>query len=535
MSDSGPAGAPLAGTPLGTAQSGVAHPAGVGATPVQPQQEVRAERAPETAQPAGDPSYKWKVLLVTGSGIYMSTLSNGIVNVALPVLTREFNASLVLAQWVVLAYILCITGLLLPAGRLADMLGRKEVFLTGFVVFATGAALCGLAPSLEWLIAARVLQGIGGAMVQANSGALVTLAFPRTERGRALGMIGSSVSAGALTGPVVGGIITHYWGWRAAFYVIVLVSAIATPAGLRLLRKSPVNRDQRFDLLGAALFMLAVGSLMLGLNRGPLSGWTSPLVLGLFATSLASAVAFLFVEQRVKQPTVDLRLFRNRGFSAAVGAGFLSFLAISTTVLLMPFYFQYVLKLPPDQAGFLLAIQSLTMMLLSPISGWLSDHLGSRMMTAVGLSLEVLGLGSIALLTEYENPLWAAARLALLGRELKIASASPSSAMYGSVPPERLGLVGGFQALTRNLGQSIGQTFAGVLWSVGTLAAVGAMAAGGAMAGADSSAATQAPPEAMMAGFRLAFTWATIVAAGALLVSLFGRPKDAPREAGAAH
>ncbi|HET7770746.1 MAG TPA: DHA2 family efflux MFS transporter permease subunit [Chloroflexota bacterium] len=528
MSDSGRMG-------LGTAQAGVAHPAGTGTAPVQPQQTARAERAPEAGQPAGDPSYKWKVLLVTGSGIYMSTLSNGIVNVALPVLTREFDASLVLAQWVVLAYILCITGLLLPAGRLADMLGRKEVFLTGFVVFATGAALCGLAPSLEWLIAARVLQGIGGAMVQANSGALVTLAFPRSERGRALGMIGSSVSAGALTGPVIGGIITDYWGWRAAFLAIVLVSVIATPAGLRLLRKSPVNRDQRFDLPGATLFMLAVGSLMLGLNRGPLAGWTSPVVLALFATSVASAVVFLVVEQRVKQPTVDLRLFRNRGFSAAVGAGFLSFLAISATVLLMPFYFQYVLKLPPGQAGFLLAIQSFTMMLLSPISGWLSDHLGSRLMTAVGLSLEVIGLGSIALLTEHENPLWAAARLAVLGLALAIFNSPNSSAMYGSVPPERLGLVGGFQALTRNLGQSIGQTLAGVLWSVGTLAALGGAVAAGSsgMAGAETSSATLAPPEAMMAGFRLAFTWATVVAAGALLVSLFGRPKDAPRDAAA--
>jgi EmrB/QacA subfamily drug resistance transporter len=481
-----------------------------------------------------DASYKWKVLVVTGSGIYMSTLSNGIVNVALPVLTREFQASLVLAQWVVLAYILCITGLLLPAGRLADMLGRKEVFLTGFVIFATGAALCGLAPSLHWLIAARVLQGIGGALVQANSGALVTLAFPRTERGRALGLIGSSVSAGALTGPMVGGVITAYWGWRWAFYLIVLFSGIATPAGWRLLRQSPTSRNQRFDLPGATLFMLAVGSLMFALNRGSIFGWASPLTLGLFAASCAAAVAFLLVERRVMQPTVDLQLFRNRGFSAAVGAGFLSFLAISPTVLLMPFYFQYVLKLPPDQTGILLAAQSLTMMLFAPPSGWLSDHLGPRRMTAAGLILEVLGLGSIALLTEHEQPLWAAARLAVLGLALAIFNSPNSSAMYGSVPPERLGLVGGFQALTRNLGQSLGQTMAGVLWSVGTLAAAGAMgtmdamgAAGIGAAGAARSA-TQAPPEAMMAGFRLAFGWATGIACAALLVSVVARPKEEP-------
>jgi len=489
-------------------------------------------------QMTDDPSYKWKVLLVTGSGIYMSTLSNGIVNVALPVLTREFDASLVLAQWVVLSYILCITGLLLPAGRLADMVGRKEVFLGGFVVFAAGAALCGLAPSLHWLIAARVLQGIGGALVQANSGALVTQAFPATERGRALGMIGSSVSAGLLSGPMIGGLVTAYWGWRWAFFVIVLVSAIVTPAGWRLLRRSQVNRNQRFDVAGAGLFMLAVGSLMLGLNQGPLSGWTAPMTLALFGLSVASMVAFIVVERRVAQPAMDLQLFRNRGFSAAVGAGFLSFLAISNTVLLMPFYFQYVLLLPPDQAGVLLAAQPLTMMLLSPVSGWFSDHVGPRLMTAVGLTLEVLGLGSLALMSVDENPLWAAARLMVMGVGLAIFYSPNSSAMYGAVPQSMHGLVGGFQALTRNLGQSIGQTTAGVLWSVGTLAAasmaVGVTAAGG-TAAASATQATQASPEAMMAGFRLAFGWATAVAVAALLVSLIARPREdrATLEAGA--
>jgi MFS family permease len=332
-------------------------------------------------------------------------------------------------------------------------------------------------------------------------------------------MIGSCVSAGALTGPMIGGVITAYWGWRWAFFVIVLVSAVATPVGWRLLRRSPVIRGQRFDLAGAALFMLAVGSLMLGLNSGPLSGWTSAGTLALFGLSAAAAAAFIWVERRVTQPMVDLRLFRIRGFSAAVGAGFLSFLAISTTVLLMPFYFQYVLGLPPDQAGVLLAAQSFTMMVLAPVSGWLSDHLGPRLITAAGLSLEVLGLGSLLWLPVDGNPLWAAARLAVLGLALALFNSPNSSAMYGSVPPARLGLVGGFQALTRNLGQALGQTTAGVLWSVGTLAAVGA-------AGSAAVAAIAAPPEAMMAGFRLAFAWATAVAAGALVVSLVARPRE---------
>lgn len=462
------------------------------------------------------------MLAVTGAGIYMSTLSQGIVNVALPVLTREFEAPLVLAQWVVLGYILCITGLLLPAGRLADMVGRKEVFLAGFVIFGSGAALCGLAPSLPWLIAARVLQGIGGALVQANSGALVTQSFPASERGRALGMIGSCVSAGLLMGPMIGGVITAYAGWRWAFYAIVVVSAVATPAGWRLLRPSPGNRNQQFDPAGAALFMLAVGGLMLALNQGPLSGWTAPPTIGLLALSAAAGVAFIEVQRRVAQPTVDLALFRNRGFSAAVAAGFLSFLAVSTTVLLMPFYFQDVLGLPPDQAGFLLAGQSFTTMLLAPVCGWLSDRLGGagpRLIANAGLALETLGLGAMLFLTEHTNPLWAAAALAVLGTALALFNSPNSNAMFSAVPPARLGLVGGFQALTRNLGQSLGQTIAGVLWSMGTVAALGA-------AGAAAGSETAAPPGALMGGFRLAFAWATGVALAALLVSVIARPRD---------
>ena len=270
-------------------------------------------------------------------------------------MAEEFGASLALAQWVVLAYVLCITGLLLPAGRLADILGRKEVFLAGFVIFAAGSAMCGLSPTIEWLITARVVQGVGGAMVQANSGALVTQAFPASERGRALGLVGSWVSLGLLSGPLVGGVITEYAGWRWAFYVNVLITAVATPAGWRLLRPSPVARGQRFDPAGAALFFVAVGALMLGINPGPHLGLGStpapwgcscwPSARGRFSCGSSGASR----SRRSIWPCS-----RNWGFAAAVGAGFLSFMASASAVLLMPFYFRLVLGLRSDQTGLLL-------------------------------------------------------------------------------------------------------------------------------------------------------------------------------------
>ena len=475
---------------------------------------ARREAGLITGEGEAPPGYKWQVLVVAGAGIFMSTLSNGIVNVALPVLTREFDASLVLAQWVVLAYVLCITGLLLPAGRLADMAGRKEVFLGGFVVFAVGAALCTVAPSLPWLIAARVLQGIGGAFVQANSGALITQAFPPRERGRALGLNGSFVSAGALAGPMVGGLITAHLGWRASFLAILAVSAVATPAGWWLLRKSPVKPGQRFDLAGAALFLLATGSLMLALNGGPVVGWLAPPTLGLASLAAVAAVAFVMVERRVAQPTVDFALFANRGFATAVVAGFLSFMAISGNVLLMPFYFQYVLHEPPDRTGMYLIAAPVTMMLLAPVGGWLSDRSGARAITTVGLVLEVAVLALMTTLGVDTHPLAVSGLLVLMGVALALFNPPNSNAMFSSVPPTHLGLVGGFQALSRNLGQSLGQTVAGVLWSVGTLAAAGGVVT-----------TTQAAPEAMMAGFHLAYGVAAVLAVAALAVAVVARPR----------
>lgn len=482
------------------------------ATPAGAQAVAANEGADGQHTPA---NYKWQVQFVVGASLYMSTLSAGIVNVVLPVLTRDFASSLVLTQWVVLGYLLCVVGLLLPAGRLADVVGRREVFIAGLLLFGAASALCGLAPSLAWLIAARVFQGVGAALVQANTGALVTQAVPANERGRALGINGSMVSLGLLSGPLVGGVIAEHFGWRWAFYVNVPVSAFAAVMSWRLLRPSPVTRDQRFDPAGALLFLAATVSLLFGLNRGSSWGWSNPRTFAVLAAAAASTAAFIWVERRVAQPTVDLTLFRNRAFSAAAAAGFLSFTALASVVLLMPFYFQIVLGLRADQSGLLLTTQVAAVALLSPVSGTLSDKFGSQRIASLGLLLESVGLATLIFLPVRGDVLWAAARLVLVGIGVAFFQSPNGSALYGSVPPSRLGLVGGFQALTRNLGQSVGQVVAGVLWSAATLASAAGVA----------GTAIEAPPEAMMAGFRMAFAWSCGIALIALLISVFGRPR----------
>jgi len=387
------------------------------------------------------------------------------------------------------------------------------VFLVGFLLFGAASALCGLAPTIYWLIAARVVQGVGGALVQANTGALITHAFPPRERGRALGLNSSMVSAGLLSGPLIGGVITQYLGWRWAFYVNVPISAIAAPVGWRLLRPSAVSREQRLDLPGAFLFLAAVVALLLGLNQGDTWGWTSPATVGTFLLCVLAAVAFVVVELRVPQPMVDLTMFRNQAFSAAVASAFLGFLAIAPVILLMPFYYQLVLGVSVDASGLLLVAIPATTVFLAPLSGVLSDRVGTRLLASAGLLIEAVGLGSLVFLSQEGPAIVAAAHLVIVGVGVALFQTPNSSALFSSVSRSRLGLVGGFQALTRNLGQSLGQAIAGVAW---TMVVVGVSGA---------ATAVDAPPAAMMTGFRAVFAWSAALTLVGAIVSLFGRPR----------
>jgi EmrB/QacA subfamily drug resistance transporter len=464
---------------------------------------------------------KWIVLAVAGSGVYMVTLDSGIVNVALPTLTREFNAPVAVAQWVILGYVLCITGLLLPVGRLADIVGRKRIFLAGFMIFTVASALCGLATSLEMLVAARVLQGIGGAMVQANSSGLVTQAFPSEQRGRALGLNGAIVSAGLLSGPVLGGLIIQWFSWHWCFFVNVPIGIVATFFGLRQLREAGIRPGQKFDLPGAALFLALVVGLLLTLNLGGQEG-VSPRVLGLAGATLLAGIVFVMVEMRVPQPTLEFGLFRHPGFRAASLSAFCSFLGVSHTQLLMPFYLQLVLGLPPSQVGLVLVTIPASLLVLGPLFGALSDRIGSRVLASVGLVVAAAGLLSMTTLgPETPVPL-VMARLLLMALGLGCFNSPNSSALFGSLPRERYGVGGAYQSLTRNLGQSIGQTLAAALWT----AAV--------MLNAGVAAVDQAPVAALMTGFRVAFGFAAAVVVLGAAVSYFARPSHQPSVAPAA-
>lgn len=319
---------------------------------------------------------KWYVMAAVAMSIFLATIDGSIVNITLPTLVRELQTNFATIQWVVLAYLLTLTTLMLGIGRLADIRGKKPLFVTGFVIFTIGSTLCALAPTVYWLIGFRILQGVGGAMTLALGAAIVTEAFPGQERGRALGILGSVVSLGVVTGPLVGGLIIAVASWHWIFLVNLPIGIIGTLMAQRFVPALQPPGGQRFDYLGAILLFISLLTLLLGLSLAQTMGFAQPLPLTLLAIWLVFLIGFISVELRVKDPVIDLRLFRHRLFSINLGTGFITFVAISGVFLLMPFYLENILGYPIQLVGPLQAVLPIMLGIMAPISGMLSDRYG---------------------------------------------------------------------------------------------------------------------------------------------------------------
>ncbi len=418
---------------------------------------------------AEGPQHKWWALAAVSVGVFMSTLDISIVNISLPRIMGDLHADLSAIQWVVLAYLLSITSLLLTFGRLADLMGRKRVYIAGFVVFTAGNVLAGLSHSVTELILARALTGVGGAMIQANGAAITAAVFPPEERGKALGLNGTIVAAGLVTGPTIGGVLTDALGWRSIFFVAMPVGLLSIPFASLVLREERISlgrgaRREPFDLLGAALWAAFLFMLLFALNRGPDIGWSSPALLAMFAASLVLVVVFVAVELKNAYPTIRLSLFRIWGFSAGCTASFSSFVAQQASTFLMPFYLQIALALSARTAGVLLTTVPFAMALIAPLSGRWSDRYGSRGLATAGLSMSLAGLFLLSQVTTADQgyaPI--IGTLILLGLGFGMFQSPNNSFIFGSVPREQYGVASGFIATMRNAGSSLGITLWGTL------------------------------------------------------------------------
>ena len=358
---------------------------------------------------------KWLILTAVSLGSLMATLDGSIVNIALPAIQKDFRVDLTTVEWVVVAYLLVIGSLLLPFGRLGEVLTFKRVYLVGFGVFTLGSVLCGASPNESTLIGFRAVQAVGAAMIMSMGPAIVARTFPATERGRALGLNGISVSIGLSLGPALGGILTQVATWRAIFLINAPIGLLAIVWAARVLPAEAPGKGQSFDARGASLSGAALFALLLALSEGQQWGWTSIATIGLLIAFVVLGTAFVLAERGSIQPMIDLALFKIRPFSAGLAAVVVAFAGLFTATFLLPFLLQQERGFSPIEAGLLLTPVPITMALVAPFSGAASDRFGPRALASTGMAIMVLGLLSLTQLpVDFALPdlVW---RLVLLG------------------------------------------------------------------------------------------------------------------------
>ncbi|MEA2673296.1 MAG: hypothetical protein QOI92_488, partial [Chloroflexota bacterium] len=314
---------------------------------------MRSWRLPRTRHAAGETvdTYRWWVLGVTSIGALLASLSSGTLIIALPDILRDLHTDLFALLWIVVGYTLVVTVLVLNAGRISDLTGRARAFTVGFAVFTAASVLAALAPTALTLIGARVIQGIGGALLMATSAALVTDAFPRRELGRALGINGTVIGAGLILGPILGGWLTQF-GWRTVFWFNVPIGLVGTVASLAVLVEQAAHRGGvRIDWLGSGLYLVGLTGAVVALAFGGIFGWSTPWVLAGFAAFIFALPLFLIVEARTSEPLLDLSLFRIRLFAMGNLSGLLNGVARNSVLFLLVFYLQGAEGESPVEAG----------------------------------------------------------------------------------------------------------------------------------------------------------------------------------------
>ncbi|HEX7004833.1 MAG TPA: MFS transporter [Trueperaceae bacterium] len=465
---------------------------------------------------------RWFVLVAAALGAFASTVMATGVNVALPTLVVTFDTTFPVVQWVVLAYLLSTSALLPIIGRLADMLGKKAIFIVGFFVYLLGSLLCGLAGSIGMLILLRALQGVGSAILTSIGLAIVTDIFPASERGRAIGVTGAVLSSGIVIGPTLGGFLVDAFGWPWVFFAGVPVGLVGVALAAHYVPSYPRGERQRFDLGGAALLFVCLLALSLGLTLGQSLGFADPLVLGLFGLCTATLVAFLWLERHVRQPLLTLELFANATLTVGLTSGFITFVSIAGTIFLMPFYLENVLGYAPARVGLLMSVTPILLVITAPVAGWLADRFGERPITVIGLAFILVGYLLVGTLTQESTALGFVLRFLPLGLGMGTFQTPNNSAIMGSAPKGQSGVAGGLLALTRALGQTAGIALLGSIWAGRVAARAAPQERGGGMPlAADDVAATSAPPELQVAGLHDMLLVIQVGIAVALLLCLW--------------
>lgn len=406
---------------------------------------------------ADNRALKLGTLIVTCIGFFMVLLDASIVTVALPTIQSDLQAQLSDLQWVVDAYTLPFAALLLTAGALGDRFGRKRVFLAGLVVFTIGSGVCGAAPTLGWLIAGRIAQGVGGAALSPGSLSVLVSAFdtPR-ERTQAIG-VWSAVSGIALAaGPLLGGLLIQVASWHAIFFVNLPIGVVALALGVIVLQESRNPDARRIDAPGQLLAIGALTALTYALIEGQADGWTSPLIFALFGASAVFLLAFLFVEARSAEPLLPLSLFKSAIFSTANFAALVVGFALLGTVFFVAQYFQEVQGYTALESGVRTLPNTIGIFIMAPLAGRITARFGPRLPVAVGTLLSGVALllfTRITPTTPYADIWW---NLAMLGIGFGLALSPLTAAVLAATPPARAGLASSMVNTSRQIGSVLG-------------------------------------------------------------------------------
>ncbi|MYE06989.1 MAG: MFS transporter [Chloroflexi bacterium] len=464
-----------------------------------------------TGPSVGPIPYHWVAAIVVCVGTFLGVMDNTITNIALPTMKDEFGRPLDDVIWVALAFIVVSTGLSLTMGRLGALYGRKKLYAWGFVVFTIATFLSSISGSLEELVGTRILQAIGASMTMANGAAIITAAFPPSKRGTGLGLIVSTVGAGAAAGPILGGLLIDLLDWRAIFWTRVPFGLLAAFLAWRYLTDAPSHqRPKGLDIPGAVLLFGMLACLTFGINRARDLGISSTMVTVVIGAGLIFMIWFIIVERRSPSPVVDLGLFKGRGFSFGILAAILQFFGMSFTFYLVPTLLQDGRGFTATETAMMMMPLSLMMLLWSPVSGRLSDRFGSRPLTTAGMVIVCLALFLLSRTTADTSPVDFAMRMLLLGVGTSTFSSPNTSVIMSAVPPERLGTASASQTTARTFGNAFGT-------SVG-VAVMSSVAASFAL---DQGIAAESG-DAIMQGFRTALLVATAAASPAILFSLLG-------------
>lgn len=410
---------------------------------------------------------KWLIFSFVAIGVFMSTLDGSIVNIALPSIMKDLSADFSIIGWVVVIYLLTVTSFLLCFGRLSDLKGRRKVYTCGLITFAVGSLFCALSKEIWFLIASRSFQGLGAAMIMACSSALITDTFPSSERGKAMGAIGTVVAAGLTAGPALGGIILTYFSWRVIFFINIPIGMTAAIAVSKLLKNgsADISISEPFDWPGAFFLVLSVSLFLLFVTTGSETGYAS---IRMIATGVAAVVAtglFIFWETRVQFPIVDLSLFKIRLFTLPIMSAIVLFMTLFTMNFLMPFYLMLPCGLKESQAGYMMMLPFVFLFVMSPVSGIISDKFGSRVLCTLGMGIMAVSLFSLGLLESDSSMADIGWRLALAGLGASIFLPPNSSTVMSSVAPQKRGIAGGVVAAARNFGMVTGVAMAAAIFN----------------------------------------------------------------------